>query len=266
MAEVIRHAPGRFCWVELSTTDAAAARRFYANLFGWYHSLVPLGDGSFYNMLRCEGKEVAALYQLYEQQRSQGAKPQWLLYIATNNVDETIKRVPELGGKVLIEPFDVQNGGRMAVAQDPTGAAFALWQAREHVGAQLINHPGALCWQELSTTDAQTAEEFYAKLLGWQARTVNSGAGSYKVFSKDGSETGGLSPLKQERKADNPPPHWTAYFAVEDCQASVRTAVSLGGKVQTPPTEVPGIGQFAVIQDPQGAVFSIIKPSGLHAL
>jgi len=126
---VDKHAPGSFCWAELGTTDSKAAKAFYGALFGWTPNDNPMGPDQVYTMLEIGGKAVGAMYQLDKNMREMGIPPHWMLYVAVANTDETAARVPALGGKVMKEPFDVFDAGRMAVIQDPTGAVFCLWQA-----------------------------------------------------------------------------------------------------------------------------------------
>ena len=254
MTEITRHLPGTFCWVELSTTDTASARKFYEELFGWRRSFV-LRNGSFYTLMRFEGKDVSALNELRERQMPPGAAPQWLLYVAVENVDRSVAQAAALGGRLLVAAFEVMDVGRMAIVQDPTGATFALWQAREHIGAQLMNHSGALSWQELATDDASTAGDFYKGLFGWDVQPSPRGKKNYAVFSKDGQRPGGLTQMKRAQDV----PHWTAYFAVDNCDLTALKAQALGAVVKLPPTDVAEVGRCAVIQDRQGAVFSIIE-------
>lgn len=259
MPEVNEHAPGAFCWVELGTTDCVAARSFYHELLGWQMIEHPLPDGGVYTLLQVDGKNVAALYQISERLRTQRQPPHWLLYIATDDVDDSARKARALGGRVTIAPLELPGAGRMAVINDPTNAAFALWEARKHSGVQLRNEPGALCWQELATNDEEVAKLFYASLFDWEPQTAPLGGTSYTMFRKGKLELGGM--LQMTEEWGNIAPHWMAYFAVTDCDERAEQAQILGGKVSVPPTDIPGVGRFAVIQDPQGAVFSIISLS-----
>ena len=259
MAEVTRHFPGTFCWVELSTADASAASRFYGEMFGWRRSFMPMGDGSLYTMLQLDGKDVGAFQELFDEALDEEEAPaNWRLYVATDDVDKSVQKALALGGALLSPPREVSDVGRIAVMQDPTGAIFALWQARDHIGAEVVNQSGALSWQELVTTDCDTAKEFYAGLFGWQTQTRAVGARAYTTFKpkKSTQESGGLQPLN-ESFSDNGS-QWLAYFAVEDFERSLRKAQMLGAKVKTAPGELPSRGRCAVLEDPQGALFSIV--------
>lgn len=257
MAVVATHAPGRFCWVDLGTTDTADAKRFYAGLFGWSFEDRPIGNGQFYTMLFSGGKSVAALYQQDAQQQAMGIPPTWLSYISVESADRAAERTRTLGGTVLMDPFDVLDVGRMAMIQDPTGAVVALWEPRKHRGAELVGEPNSLAWNELATTATGRAAEFYAGLLGWGAELQQYGPIQYTVFRQGNELSGGMLAIAPEWGPV--PPHWLAYFAVADCDATVAEAERLGGSVQTPAQDIPGVGRFAMLHDPQGAAFAVIR-------
>ena len=157
MTVVATHAPGTFCWADLGTTDAAAAKRFYPALFGWDFDDMPMGDGAFYTMFEVGGKPVAALYQQDPQQQAQRIPPNWLSYVSVESADRMAERTRSLGGTVMMDPFDVFEVGRMTIIQDPTGAVVALWEPRTHIGAGIVGEPNTLCWNELTTSDPERA-------------------------------------------------------------------------------------------------------------
>jgi uncharacterized protein len=158
MVEKTKYEPGTFCWVELATKDSAAAKRFYTSLFGWEVDDMPIPDGGTYTMLKKNGKQVGALYQLGPQQ--QGVPPHWNSYVSVASADASAAKAKSLGATVMVEPFDVLDAGRMAVVSDPAGAVVSLWEPRRHIGAQLVNEPGSSCWNELYTTDPRKAADF----------------------------------------------------------------------------------------------------------
>ena len=254
MTAVETHAPGRFCWVDLGTTDAPAAKQFYTGLFGWTAEDRPMGDGQSYTMFHLGGKSVAALYQQDAQQQAMGIPPNWLSYISVESADQAAERTKGLGGTVLMEPFDVLDVGRMAMIQDPTGAVVALWEPRRHIGAEVIEEPNTLAWNELATTDPGRAGDFYGGLLGWAAERQQYGPMDYTIFKQGERMNGGMMALGP----DMGPPHWLVYFAVADCDAAAASAARLGGSVYVAPTDIPSVGRFGVLRDPQGAAFAII--------
>ena len=259
MSEVTRHAPGSFCWVELATTDIAAAKKFYPQLFGWETEDTPIGGGATYTIARVRGRDVGGLYQLSPEQRSQGIPPHWLSYVAVSSADETAKKVPALGGTILMPPFDVMEHGRMAVVQDPTNATFALWQPNKHIGSGVVNEPGATCWNELVTKHAAAARRFYTSLFGWTTRDQDMGSMTYTLFVNGTAETGGMMPMSPEW--GDVPSHWLAYFAVDDCDGRAEAASMMGGVVRVEPTDIPDVGRFAILQDAQGGGFAILQPA-----
>jgi predicted enzyme related to lactoylglutathione lyase len=256
MPEMTRYEPGSFCWPELATSDAEGAKRFYGELFGWTSNDMPMGDdGGAYTTLELRGLPAAALYAMRPEQREAGMPPNWMSYVSVANADDTARRAKALGAKVLMEPFDVFDFGRMAVFQDPTGATFSIWQPKTHIGARVNGEPGAFCWNELDTRDTGKALDFYTALFGWKAKPSKD----YTEFTAPGAShpMGGMMQIAEEWGPV--PPNWLTYFAVSDADGTVARAQKLGGKVFMPPTDIPNTGRFAILQDPQGAIFAIIK-------
>lgn len=257
MQETPEYKPGTFCWVELATTDSEGAKKFYTQLFGWDYVDNPIGPDMVYTMLKLNGKDVGALYKLMAEQQTQGVPPNWLSYVFTANADESVEKAKAAGATVIKEAFDVFTVGRMAVIQDPTGAVFALWQAGTHAGSGIYNVPNSFCWNELMTTDTAVDGEFYSRVFGWGRDTQNFGPMEYTMFSNGERPAGGM--LKITPEMGPIPPNWLVYFAVDNCDAMVQKATELGGTVMKPAEDIPGIGRFAILTDPQNAVFAIIK-------
>jgi predicted enzyme related to lactoylglutathione lyase len=256
VAEFSSHAPGTFCWVELSTTDQKAAVAFYRDLLGWTVDDQPMGPGEVYSMFQLRGKPVAAAYTMHGEERQHGVPPHWNVYVAVGNVDDAVARVQALGGKVLAPAFDAMDVGRMAVVADPTGAPFCLWQAKRHIGVAIKQEPGSLGWTELMTRDVATAERFYNQLFGWTAKAGSPAAGRpYTEFSMAGNEHAGMMPM--DASMANVPPNWLSYFVVASCDDVAKKAQQLGGKTIVPAQDVTNV-RFAVLQDPQGAVFGVV--------
>lgn len=264
MQQTPDYAPGTFCWVELGTTDSNAAKEFYTKLFGWTFEDSPVGPGMVYTMLKKDGKDVGALYQMPPEMTQMGIPPNWLSYVSIESADETAAKAKSLGGTLMKEPFDVMTVGRMAVIQDPTGAVFAIWQAGTHKGGSAIGEPNTLCWNELMTTDSAKAGDFYTGLFGWTKNVMNMGPMEYTIF-ENGGERGAGGMLTITPEMGPVPPNWMVYFAVEDCDATAQMTADLGGKIMKPAEDIPGIGRFAVLTDAQGAAFAIIKPAPMEA-
>jgi predicted enzyme related to lactoylglutathione lyase len=257
MAEVTSHPPGAFCWVELGTSDQNAAKEFYGKLFGWTFQDQPMGPdpNDAYTIFKLKGRDVAAGYKLNPQMHA-GVPPHWMLYVATADADATAAKATELGGQTMMPPFDVFDFGRMSVLKDPTGGSFSIWQAKTNTGVGIVNEPGAFCWGQLNTNDTAKAEAFYTSLFGWSSNTGSGGGMTYTEWMLNGTPFGGMMSLPP---GESGPPHWLAYFAVADCDAAAALAASLGAATYVPPSDIPGTGRFAVLADPQGAVFAIYK-------
>ena len=243
--------------MELGTTDQNAAKKFYDELFGWTFDDMPMGPGAVYTMFKLDGKVAAAGYTLMADMLQMGIPPHWLIYIACADVDASAKRAAELGGTVLKGPFDVMDAGRMAVVRDPGGTVFALWQAKRNTGVEVKGVDGAFCWADLITQDSAKASEFYSKLLGWKFETSEHDTSGYLHIKNGEQHIGGVPPAKF--LPPNIPPHWQLYFQTANCDATVEKAKAAGAKVFFGPTSMEGVGRWAVLEDPQGAAFSVFQ-------
>jgi len=252
MPEFSSHAPGTFCWPELATTDQKGGVAFYRALFGWDVIEQPIGPTDVYSMFTLRGLEVAAASTLQADERQLGVPSHWNSYVSVVSADESAKRAQELGGKVLAPAFDVMDAGRMAVLQDPTGAVISVWEPKRHIGAKILREPGALGWTELLTNDTAAAEKFYTQLFGWKAKV----SPEYTEFSVGSSPDAGM--MKLDPKWGDVPPHWMPYFQVNDCDATAAKATADGGQIHVPPSDIPNVGRFAMLADPQGATVAVI--------
>ena len=257
MQVVTQYPPNTFAWIDLATPDPAAAKAFYTALFGWDAIDTPLPGGGPYTMLQQDGKDVAALSGHQEGQEGQPAF--WSSYISVEDVDAMTEKAAAAAASVVAPPFDVMEVGRMSVIQDPGGAFVSLWEPRTHIGAQLVNIPNTLSWNELATHDADRAATFYTELFGWVAQPVENDPSPtpYVTFMNNGRAAAGMMAMTDEW--GDMPAHWAIYIAVEDPAAIAARAAELGGTVITPPFGAEGIGTIAVLQDPQGAFFNIVR-------
>jgi predicted enzyme related to lactoylglutathione lyase len=257
MANIDKHAAGSFCWIELATTDQTAAKTFYGALFGWTPNDSPMGPGEFYTIFRLNGRDAAAGYTLRPDQRAQHVPPHWMIYITVENTDAAAAKAQQLGGTILAPAFDVMDAGRMAVIQDPTGAVFCPWQANKSNGIGIAHVAGTLCWADLSTPDPKRASDFYSGLLGWQLISDPKDPSGYLHIKNGEHFIGGIPPAATRQPGV--PPHWLAYFSVDDVDASAAKAKQMGANLYLAPMTMEGVGRMAVIADPQGAVFAIFK-------
>jgi len=256
MTEMTAYRHATFCWADLATTDAEGAKAFYTGLFGWEAVDMPTAAGLPYTMLTKDGKQVCALYAMGP---DAGPTPaHWRCYVKVDDVDAAAVAVTGNGGSVLLPPMDVMDAGRMAIMQDPAGAVLGLWQPNRHPGAALWNQPGAICWNELLTRDLALAQGFFQRLFGWTTRTSESvPEGKYQLLLLGEQTVGGMMEIEPEWGEMHS--NWTLYFAVADCDGTAAKARETGGGLLFPAMEIAGVGRFAYLQDPQGAVFAILE-------
>jgi uncharacterized protein len=277
MAERDRYVPGVPCWIDTSQPDPDAAVAFYGGLFGWeFENTMPPGSDGKYFIARLRGGDVAAVSS-----RPEGGPPMamWNTYVWVESADAAAAKVRDAGGRVVSEPFDVMDAGRMAVFMDPEGAAFCVWQAKEHRGARVVNEHGSLNFNDLNTRDPQGAKAFYGAVFGWTTLELDGGFAmwtlpGYGDFLEQGdpdlrkrmAEVGApegfedvvasLAPIGDDQAGV--PAHWGVTFAVDDADATAARAAELGGEVVVPPFDAPWV-RMTVIRDPQGATFTASK-------
>lgn len=252
MGERTEYKPGTFCWADVTTTHQEGAKAFYSGVFGWEADDRPVGDGVFYSMMRLGGKDVAAISPQPPQQRDAGVPPVWNSYVSVESADAVADRAKELGGNVHAPPFDVMEAGRMAVIQDPQGAFLLAWQPRDHVGAALVNAPGALCWNELASSNLDAGASFYGELFGWVATPFEDSPEPYMTIKNGDAYNGGMRRLDRE----GVPSHWLVYFGADDVEAALAKVEELGGKKLSGPIDMQ-TAKIGIAQDPQGAVFAL---------
>ncbi len=255
--KITKHTFGTPCWADLMADDPEAARKFYGGLFDWNFE-VGGPEMGHYAMARLGTHEIAGM----------GGKPPgmaaptvWTVYLAVEDVDATLAKIKEAGGGVVMGPMDVMGQGKMAVVTDPTGGAFGLWQPLAFSGAKIVKEPGSLCYVELNTRDLPKAREFFVKVFGLTAKPLEAPGMTYETLHVDGKTSFGLLQMDANWPAEVPP-HWMAYFEVADTDATVKLLEQLGGKQCVPAMDTP-YGRMAVVDDPQGATFSVIQPSEL---
>jgi predicted enzyme related to lactoylglutathione lyase len=245
---------GTPCWVDLMTTDAEAARAFYAGLFGWELAVGPAETG-FYALASVDGHEVCGIGTAMNPDQP----PAWTTYFAAGDVDATTDNIVRAGGTILVPPMDVMEFGRQVIAQDPTGAAFGVWQANKHIGYTIANEPNTLTWNELLSREYSAALEFYAAVFSYSFTDLSADGFDYSTAEVSGSTVAGIGMMPPNAPAELPA-HWRAYFAVEDTDAALAKAVALGAQVTVDVHDSP-YGRWGTLADPQGAQFSVIKPA-----
>jgi uncharacterized protein len=254
-----KYAPGRPAWIELSCPDTDAAAAFYGELMGWTATEPGGPETGGYRMFQQDGQSVAGLMG-----KMQAEQPTaWATYISVADADETAAKVTAAGGSTIVAPMDVMDIGRMAFFADPTGAAFGVWQPKSFAGADLVNEPASLCWNEVLTRDAEADKRFYTAVFDWTPGrpSFEGGPEGYTVWELDGKPVGGMMQMTDEHFPAEVPPHWGVCFAVADCDATVAKARELGATVTNDPVDMP-IGRFAGLIDPQGASFTVMQAAG----
>lgn len=250
--------PGTPCWIDLMVPDQQAAIDFYCDLFGWQGEIGPPEQGG-YAVCTLKGKPVAGIMKAMN---PDGSVPDpmpptvWTTYLSTDGLDSTVRAATDAGGRVLAGPMDVMDLGRMAVAADPTGAVFGLWEPGSFDGAGIVNEHGALTWNELSTGDTGAAAAFYSAVLpiGTAASTME-GASDYTEFQVGGRAVAGMMDLG--KLPPGTPPNWLPYFHVDDVDGIQAAATRAGAGVLAPAFDMVA-GRMAVLADPQGAPFAVI--------
>jgi predicted enzyme related to lactoylglutathione lyase len=254
MSERTSHAPGTICWVDLSTPDVDAAAEFYGALFGWEVPELPnSAEMGGYRRAKQTGKDVAGVYPLMEA----GQHPAWATYVSVSDAAATAAAVKANGGDVIVEPMDI-GMGHMAVFSDPAGGIFGAWQPGTFAGAELVGEPGAVVWNELNTRDPNAAKEFYGAVFGWTfIDQHHEQVGTYTEIMLGEQMVGGIFDIAGVLP-DEVPQNWMVYFGADDVDAVARAAADAGGQVPSPPEDMPG-GRFAIVMDPAGAVFGVLK-------
>lgn len=252
--EMSSYPPGVPCWIDLGSPDPDSSSTFYASLLGWTIGEVLPNLGGYRDCL-LDGKPVAGIGP----QANAPQRPRWLTYISVADADAAAAAVRDHGGQVVVPAHDIPGAGRRMVFVDPTGADLAVWQADGHIGAGVVNQPGALTWNELTTRMTEEAKDFYHRVFGWTLESMEMGPVDYTMFKVGDRFVAGMMPMDDSWPSDLPS-HWMTYFAVSDTDAAVQHVVDLGGIVAVPPTDI-APGRFAVATDPHGAVFSLITPA-----
>lgn len=244
---------GRVVWRELMTNDAAKARAFYGELFGWKFESHEMGPGMNYEVILLGDKQLGGFWQMGPQQDDPST---WMSYVSVPDVDAAAKIATDNGGQVVHGPSDIPNVGRCVVVVDFAGAMVVPFRDNQGDPPPEMPKLGEFCWETLSTSDEARARDFYGKLFGWTP--MQSNGGGIPVFTRNGTPQGMVADLE---KAKNFPPSWLTYVVVETIESACERATRLGGKVLVPRVEVPSVGRTAMIADPSGARLGLFQPN-----
>jgi predicted enzyme related to lactoylglutathione lyase len=261
MPERTGYPDGEPCWADVVTTDLDTTCQFYADLFGW--TFVNTGpEFGNYSMCFMNGKPVAGITP--PGPGAEAPPPAWNVYLAAADVDETARRIEKAGGKIMMAPMDIPGSGRMVFGFDPTGAGFGIWQAGGHIGAQLVDEPGAPCWAELCTRDGSAADTFYRRLFEYDQRQIGDGKTfDYTVWRIGDDEVCGRLQIGEDHPIEGPA-KWMLYYAVDNCDSAAERARRAGGTVRAEPFDSP-YGRIALVADRQGALFHVVDLSRAQA-
>jgi len=242
---------GRFVWHELHTHNEAGAKGFYGELFNWKASPME-GSGGAYTLFSANGVPIGGFT------KPQGKSPAgWLTYCTVHDVDAAVERARKLGATVELPPTDYPSVGRFATLVDKQGARIAPFKMEsetpESEGKPAL---GTFCWDELITQDPASAVALYKETFGWSEETKDMGPmGAYSVMKRGDKQAGGIMKAMDPRA----PSAWLSYVVVEDVDRSFEQAKRLKAAGLVPPTDIPGLGRFAVVADPDGASIGLFK-------
>ncbi len=244
----------RVAWIDLNSSDAAGSREFYSSLFGWDLEVTQDPQYGGYAMARLEGEDVAGIGPAQDP----NAPTAWSLYFGSDDLEALSAKVTDAGGTVVMAPFDVGDQGRMAVFQDPTGAFFSAWQG-QRMGTFRYDHANTYGWAEVNARGVDAVVDFYTRVFGWENHLQPMGEGQppYNELHSEGHAVAGAWEMSADVPAEVPS-YWQVYFNVDDVDDTHRRALELGASDMVPPTDFPG-GRFAILVDPQGASFAIVK-------
>ncbi|MFF4848413.1 VOC family protein [Streptomyces sp. NPDC001194] len=260
MAEFPEGAP---CWVDAMFKDVEGAKAFYSDVLGWTFGESSSEYGN-YTQAYSDGKAVAAVVPPMP---GADAPSQWCLYFASPDAAATAEKIKSAGGRLMMEPMQVGTFGTMAIAKEPSGAVFGVWQPGEHKGFEKIGEPGAYSWAEVFTRDPAKADGFLSQVFPYEAQTMEPGddpetAGmDFRIYSVGGKENPVLGRMKMgDEFPPEIPPYVQVYFGVPDCDEAVAKAKKHGGALHFGPMDSP-FGRFAALTDQQGAAFAVIDMS-----
>jgi uncharacterized protein len=259
MPHVDSHTPATINWVDFVSTDLEAATGFYTGLFGWETEDMPMPGGEgIYRFFRLGGRDAAAGGTMPAEMAAQGIPSHWNVWVATGSAAEVVEKAAAAGGQVLMPPMTMGPSGTLAMVADPGWAAIGVWQADQHIGAGVVDEPGAMVWYEVNTRAFEECKRFYGQVFGWAAKPLEAPGINYATWRLGDRTVGGM--LEMNEQWEGIPSSWMVYFAVGDTDEAARRATELGGSVGAPPFDT-AYGRIAVLADPAGGHFSVLTPA-----
>lgn len=250
---------GRFVWYELLTSDPKAAIAFYTEVVGWK---TEGWGGSDYTMWVGSQGPLGGVTLLPESAKQMGAVPYWQANVEVADVDATVAKVKELGGKIFITE-DVPTVGRFAVIADPQGAVLSVFKPANDMPSHDPAKPGEFSWHELYTTDHEAGFAFYNQIAGWErlGEFDMGPMGKYLLWGRGGKQLGGMMTTPPGMKTPDGrdvPPSWMFYITTDDLEGALGRAKAKGARVLNGPMDVPGGQRIVQLLDPQGAAFALV--------
>lgn len=238
-------------WAELTVADLGPTQRFYGGLLGWQLSIGGPETGG-YVTARVDGHAVAGL-----RVADVPLPAAWCVYLATDDLDESVARAVEAGGALLDGPVSVLDLARTALLTDPMGAVVGLWESGAHTGWDLADVPGSYVWAEQMSHDPVAARRFYTALFGYEQQDMSAPDFTYTSLSVGGAPAAGVGGYGPG--AGDVPAAWTWYIAVDDADAVAPRVAELGGQVVSGPEDTP-YGRMLLVRGPAGEVVALLEP------
>jgi len=237
-------------WVDLTADDPMAATASYEELFGWK---CVRQDTRNYWLCSLDGRDIGGIGGQCPGKPSR----RWTTYLATEQLERTLAAVVAHGGRVVDGPCDIEQFARMAIAADPGGAVFGLWQATEHIGTERRTDPGSLVWSEALSHDFEAAKAFYVAVFGYEAEEIGGNGPRYAALFADGRPVAGIAELHPDLPAGALSPQWLPIFSTTGADASVAQVRAGGGAVVCEPFDT-DFGRTAILRDASSAPFAVI--------
>lgn len=248
---------GTPCWVDLEVPDPLAASAFYSALLGWEIRAGPPAVGG-YRMALLRDRVVAGI-----RPAPHAGPGSWTTYLASEDVGATVREVAAAGGRVVSGPVSLLSEGAIALAQDPTGVVFGIWEAGRLVGAELVNEPGSFCWVDLLSHDVNRSRAFATQVFGHSFSDRGGGDFSYATIRVHDAAVAGVAAIGPARAGETATlPQWLVYFSVDDTDEVGARVQRLGGRIELRPTETPH-GRMSLLRGRTGELFGVLQADDL---
>ena len=249
--------PGKVIWRDLLTHDTKASQIFYETLFGWEFDGVGsesgLASNSVYKLIRHDGRLIGGMVDTVALNNRNDIS-QWIVSMSVANIDDAVAKYSAGDGDVITPPKDLHRRGRVAVVRDAEGALLALLETRDGDPADHEPEIGGFLWEELWTTDVESATAFYENVAGlkaapWDVDENQESGATYRLLKDGDKPRVGIMPNPLEGLK----PVWVSYLRVESPASITARVANLGGRVIVEARPRPLGGEVAFIAGPSGA-------------